>query len=83
MSFERASSAAEGLCKFVRAMYDYHIADLVAAPLRAEFAVQEQKLADAEKKLGQARASCKEAQDKVDELQRQFNEATAKKKQLE
>jgi len=78
-----AAGAAEGLCKFVRAMYDYHIADLIAAPLRAQFAVQEQQLADAEKMLAGARASCKTAEDKVEDLQRKFNEATAKKKQLE
>ena len=59
---KRASSAAEGLCKFVRAMYDYHEADKVAAPLRAEFAQQDMKLSEAQTQLAAARASSKEAQ---------------------
>ena len=39
-SAKRIAGAAEGLCSFVRAMYDYHNASLIVAPRLKALQVQ-------------------------------------------
>lgn len=56
------SGAAEGLCKWVRAMASYHEASLVVAPKLALLNVKEAALQEANAELAVAKASSKNAQ---------------------
>eukprot|EP00466_Bigelowiella_natans_P018588 jgi/Bigna1/50235/estExt_Genewise1.C_710023 len=80
---KKASGAAEGLLMFVRAMYQYHIASLVAKPLQKALAIKQAELDIANKKLKAATDSVNKAQALVAELQKKLDEANAKKKALE
>uniref|UniRef100_A0A7S3YRZ4 AAA+ ATPase domain-containing protein n=1 Tax=Lotharella globosa TaxID=91324 RepID=A0A7S3YRZ4_9EUKA len=80
---KKASSAAEGLLLFVRAMYQYHIASLVAKPLQLALAKKQAELDVANKKLKIATDSCNAAQALVADLQAQLDKAEAKKQELE
>eukprot|EP00471_Norrisiella_sphaerica_P006901 CAMPEP_0184484204 /NCGR_PEP_ID=MMETSP0113_2-20130426/5915_1 /TAXON_ID=91329 /ORGANISM="Norrisiella sphaerica, Strain BC52" /LENGTH=4710 /DNA_ID=CAMNT_0026865073 /DNA_START=240 /DNA_END=14372 /DNA_ORIENTATION=+ len=80
---KKASGAAEGLLMFVRAMYQYHIASLVAKPLQIALAKKQAELDVANKKLKAATDSVNKANALVAELQKKLDEANAKKQALE
>jgi dynein heavy chain len=80
---KKASSAAEGLCKWVAAMRMYHEAAKIVKPKMDFLKVQEAKLAVAMKELGAAEAELAKAQAILDGLNAQFNEAMGNKEALE
>lgn len=83
VKIKTASTAAEGLCKWVVAMEQYDKVAKVVAPKKIKLKEAEQELAVAMKSLNAKRASLKEVQDKLAELQKQFDENTKKKADLE
>jgi dynein heavy chain len=78
-----ASTAAEGLCKWVHAMDKYDKVAKVVAPKKAKLKVAEAELKVAMKDLEAKRANLKEVQDKLANLQQQFDINVKKKAQLE
>jgi dynein heavy chain len=78
-----ASGAAEGLCKWVGAMRMYHEAAKIVKPKLDYLKVQEGKMAIAMAELGAAEVELKKAQDILDGLNAQFNEAMSNKQALE
>ena len=77
------ASAAEGLCKWVRAMASYHEASLIVGPKLEQLQVKSDAFASAMEKLNAAKASSQKAQDEVDRLQDQFSKTMAEKARLE
>merc|ERR1719197_2421839 len=80
---KKASSAAEGLCKWVGAMRMYHEAAKIVKPKLDYLKVQEGKLSVAMAELAAAEAELAKAQAILDGLNAQFNEAMANKQALE
>ena len=78
-----ASSAAEGLCKWVQAMEIYDRVAKVVAPKKERLKEAEEELATTMAALNQKRAELKEVQDRLDSLNKQFQEGKDKKEQLE
>jgi len=78
----KSSQAAEGLCKWVRAMEIYDRVVKVVAPKKAKLAEAEEKLRLNTILLNTKRAELKEVQDKLQQLQDNFQAATDKKEQL-
>lgn len=78
-----ASSAAEGLCKWVKAMEVYDRVAKVVAPKKETLREAEQSLAETMRVLNEKRAELKEVEDRLASLQAQFKEATEKKEKLE
>lgn len=78
-----ASTAAEGLCKWVRAIEAYDRVAKVVEPKKAALAIAEGKFAEAQKSLNVKRAMLKEVQDKLQSLRDKFEENTKKKEDLE
>uniref|UniRef100_H2Z3M6 Dynein axonemal heavy chain 7 n=1 Tax=Ciona savignyi TaxID=51511 RepID=H2Z3M6_CIOSA len=79
----KASSAAEGLCKWINAMEVYDRVAKVVAPKKIKLAAAEQSLSETMAVLNAKRAELKEVQDRLAELQFNFKTATEKKQQLE
>ncbi|XP_017568229.2 dynein heavy chain 12, axonemal isoform X1 [Pygocentrus nattereri] len=79
----KASSAAEGLCKWITAMEVYDRVAKVVAPKKANLAVAQQSLATTMALLNQKRAELKEVEDRLAALQKTFEEKTEEKAQLE
>ena len=79
----QASNAAEGLCKWVRAIEAYDRVAKVVAPKKAALAIAEGKFAEAQKSLNTKRAMLKDVQDKLQSLRDKFEENTKKKEDLE
>ncbi|XP_071822297.1 dynein axonemal heavy chain 7-like isoform X1 [Apostichopus japonicus] len=75
----QASTAAEGLCKWVRAMESYDQVAKVVAPKKKALAAAEGELAVAMGSLEKKRAQLKEVQDKLKKLEDKL-EANKKKK---
>merc|ERR550532_2555116 len=82
-SAKKIAAAAAGLCGFVSAMYNYHIASLIVAPRLAALQIKEAELSDAMDKLKKAQGESQAAQDKVDQLQQTFSETMTEKKRIE
>merc|ERR1719460_3100684 len=80
---KKASSAAEGLCKWVGAMRMYHEAAKIVKPKLDYLKVQEGKLGVAMAELAAAEGELAKAQAILDGLNAQFNEAMANKQALE
>jgi len=80
---KKVSGAAEGLCKFCRAMFDYHNASLIVGPRMKALAIKEQELEIAMAKLNAAQASSKNAQDKLDKLQADYQATMDEKAALQ
>merc|ERR1719187_1901009 len=78
-----ASSAAEGLCKWVLAMEIYDRVAKVVAPKKEKLKEAESELETTMSALNVKRAQLKEVEEKLALLQQQFQEATEKKEQLE
>jgi len=82
-SARKVAGAAEGLCRWVRAMVDYHKASLIVQPKLAALEAKNQQYNAAIGKLRAAQASSAAAQQTVDELQNQFKETMRQKAVLE
>lgn len=78
-----ASSAAEGLCKWVLAMEIYDRVAKVVAPKKVRLAQAEGELKQTMAQLNQKRAQLKAVEDKLANLKQQFREMTEKKEKLE
>uniref|UniRef100_A0A3Q2XWV6 Dynein heavy chain coiled coil stalk domain-containing protein n=1 Tax=Hippocampus comes TaxID=109280 RepID=A0A3Q2XWV6_HIPCM len=76
----KASSAAEGLCKWIKAMESY---DRIVAPKKAKQAEAQATLAAAMATLSEKRAQLKEVMDRLADLQRISQEKTEEKAKLE
>ncbi|XP_019944293.2 dynein axonemal heavy chain 12 [Paralichthys olivaceus] len=79
----KASSAAEGLCKWIKAMEVYDRVAKVVAPKKANLAEAQESLAATMTLLDQKRAELKEVEDRLAALQKTFEEKTEEKAQLE
>ncbi|RKO97032.1 hypothetical protein CAUPRSCDRAFT_11277 [Caulochytrium protostelioides] len=80
---KNSSSAAEGLCRWIRAMDKYEAVSKVVKPKKAALAVAEDELNTEMVKLRSKQAELKEVEDKMASLQAQFEQMTAKKADLE
>lgn len=80
---KNSSSAAEGLCRWVRALDKYDVVAKVVAPKKEALAKAEGELAVEMTKLNAKRAELKEVEDKMNALESQFVAMTAKKVELE
>ena len=78
-----ASSAAEGLCKWVLAMEIYDRVAKVVAPKKERLKQAEEELSETMRQLNEKRAMLKEVVDRLALLNKQFEEATDKKQKLE
>ena len=80
---KKASTAAFGLCCWVRAMETYDRVAKDIAPKRAKLAGAEAEYAEVSTLLASKMAALKEVEDKLALLQATFEETTAKKESLE
>jgi len=80
---KKKSSAAEGMCNFCRAMYEYHQAALVVAPKKKMLAIKQAELEESLVKLRAAQAASQKAQDTVDDMKKQFTKCVADKTKIE
>lgn len=78
-----ASSAAEGLCKWVCAMEIYDRVAKVVAPKKAKLAEAEESLAKTMGILESKRRELAEVEARLASLKQQFQEMTEKKEHLE
>lgn len=78
-----ASSAAEGLCKWIMAMEIYDRVAKVVAPKKARLAEAESELSVTMKTLNAKRAELVAVEKRLADLQATFSEMTNKKEQLE
>ncbi|XP_049610508.1 dynein axonemal heavy chain 12-like [Syngnathus scovelli] len=79
----KASSAAEGLCKWIKAMESYDRVVKIVAPKKAKQAEAQATLASAMATLSEKRAQLKEVMDRLADLQRISAEKTEEKAKLE
>ncbi|XP_068243599.1 uncharacterized protein [Palaemon carinicauda] len=79
----KASSAAEGLCKWVRAMAAYDHINGIVAPKRARLAMAEEQLASRMAEVEAKRGELRELEDKLENLQRRFSISCREKEKLE
>jgi len=80
---KKASTAAFGLCCWVRAMEAYDRVAKVVAPKKAKLAEAEAEFAELMVGLNAKRAELKEVEDKLADLNSKLQEMQEKKKQLE
>lgn len=80
---KNSSSAAEGLCKWVRALDKYDVVAKVVGPKKESLAKAEGELAVVMEVLNAKRAELKEVEDKMEKLENGLKEMTAKKNDLE
>lgn len=80
---KNSSSAAEGLCKWVRALDKYEVVAKVVGPKKESLAKAEAELAVEMTKLESKRAELKEVEDKMAKLEAKLTEMTNKKADLE
>ena len=78
-----ASSAAEGLCKWVKAMEIYDRVAKVVAPKKEKLAEAEKSFKETTDILNAKRAELKEVEDRLEALKNQFEEKTKEKEELE
>ncbi|XP_037628190.1 dynein heavy chain 12, axonemal [Sebastes umbrosus] len=79
----KASSAAEGLCKWIKAMEVYDRVAKIVAPKKASLEEAQESLAATMALLDQKRAELKEVEDRLAALQKTFEDKTEEKVQLE
>ncbi|XP_061837093.1 dynein axonemal heavy chain 12-like [Nerophis lumbriciformis] len=79
----KASSAAEGLCKWIKAMESYDRVVKIVAPKKAKQAKAQETLASAMATLSEKRAKLKEVENRLDDLKRTSEEKTKEKAKLE
>ena len=80
---KKASVAAMGLCKWVRAMEAYDRVAKVVAPKKAKLAASELELKDTMEKLNKKKAELKKVEDDLAELENALKEAIKRKEELE
>ncbi|EJK46835.1 hypothetical protein THAOC_34479 [Thalassiosira oceanica] len=80
---KNASTAAEGLCTYVRAMKYYHEASKIVKPKLEALAVAEGQMEAANKALAAAEGRLAACNEKLAGLQNQFDEQMGKKKSIE
>ncbi|KAI8803834.1 dynein heavy chain and region D6 of dynein motor-domain-containing protein [Cladochytrium replicatum] len=80
---KNASSAAEGLCRWVRAMESYDRVAKIVAPKREALAKADAELAQTMTSLNQKRATLKAVEDRMNTLEENFKAMVAKKEMLE
>ncbi|KAI8893820.1 dynein heavy chain and region D6 of dynein motor-domain-containing protein [Globomyces pollinis-pini] len=80
---KNSSSAAEGLCKWVRALDKYEVVAKVVGPKKESLAKAEGELEQEMTKLAAKRAELKEVEDKMEKLEKGFKDMTDKKADLE
>jgi dynein heavy chain len=80
---KNASSAAEGLCRWVRAMECYDRVAKVVEPKKIALAAAEAELAETMKSLNEKRASLRSVEERMARLEAKFKEMTEKKDALE
>nr|KAJ3423148.1 Dynein heavy chain 7, axonemal [Polyrhizophydium stewartii] len=78
-----ASSAAEGLCRWVRAMECYDRVAKVVAPKKEALAKAESELAETMASLNEKRATLKAVEDRMAKLEANFRAMVQKKEDLE
>ncbi|KAM9856226.1 dynein axonemal heavy chain 12 [Aulostomus maculatus] len=79
----KASTAAEGLCKWIKAMEVYDRVAKVVAPKKADLIKAQKCLAETMSLLDQKRSELREVEDRLASLQKNFEEKTEKKSKLE
>ncbi|KER25823.1 hypothetical protein T265_06797 [Opisthorchis viverrini] len=79
----RASSAAEGLCKWIMAMEQYDRVAKIVAPKRAKLAEAEAELAENMAALKKTQAALHEVEEKLENLQNQLQATQDEKQRLE
>ncbi|XP_023571553.1 dynein heavy chain 12, axonemal isoform X2 [Octodon degus] len=79
----KASSAAEGLCKWIMAMEVYDRVAKVVAPKKARLAEAQKSLAETMELLNEKRAELAEVEHHLENLQKTFLEKTEEKAALE
>ncbi|XP_055503511.1 dynein axonemal heavy chain 12 [Leucoraja erinacea] len=79
----KASSAAEGLCKWILAMEVYDRVAKVVAPKKARLNEAQRSLAETMEILNQKRAELKDVEDHLADLKKTFQDKTEEKAQLE
>ena len=82
-AIEKASKACTAICMWARAMYKYHFVALGVAPKRAALKAAEEELAVVMAALAKSQAQLKAVNDRLQELEKAFNEAVEKKDMLE
>ncbi|KAL7522596.1 hypothetical protein ACHAWX_007291 [Stephanocyclus meneghinianus] len=80
---KNASTAAEGLCTYVRAMKFYHEASKIVKPKLEALAVAEGQMEAANKALAAAEKRLAACNEKLTDLQGLFEEQTSKKRSIE
>ena len=78
-----ASSAAEGLCKWVKAMEIYDRVAKVVAPKKEKLGIAQKSLKETMGVLSAKRAELKEVEDRLASLKKLFEEKTKEKEDLE
>uniref|UniRef100_A0A5K3F774 Dynein_heavy domain-containing protein n=1 Tax=Mesocestoides corti TaxID=53468 RepID=A0A5K3F774_MESCO len=79
----RASSAAEGLCKWILAMEQYDRTAKIVAPKKIKLAAAEKELAENMAALKETQASLKAVEDKLAKLRENLAKTQEEKKRLE
>ena len=79
----KASSAAEGLCKWILAMEIYDRVAKVVAPKKAHLAGAQADLEKTMAQLNQKRSELRAVEEKLATLKQQFQDTTDRKNQLE
>lgn len=79
----RASSAAEGLCKWIMAMEQYDRVAKIVAPKRLKLAEAEEELAGNMAALKKTQMALQEVEDKLENLQNQLQATQDEKQRLE
>jgi len=80
---KNASNAAEGLCKWVCAMKDYHGASKIVKPKLEALSIAEANLGAANKALAAAMQRLAACQARLDELQSMFDAQMGEKRRIE
>lgn len=80
---KNASTAAEGLCTYVRAMKFYHEASKIVKPKMEALAIAEGQMEEANKALAVAETRLAACNEKLAELQNMFDEQMSKKRKIE
>ncbi|ORX87075.1 hypothetical protein BCR32DRAFT_215666 [Anaeromyces robustus] len=80
---KNASSAAEGLCKWVRAMECYDRVAKEVAPKKEKLKIAEDELAVTMQSLNEKRMALKEVEDKLTALENEYKEHCDEKERLE
>ena len=80
---KNASTAAEGLCTYVRAMKFYHEASKIVKPKMEALAIAEGQMEEANKALAAAEVRLAGCNEKLAELQDMYDEQMNKKRRIE